>query len=372
MKKYFNDAIIGNDKMVVSLDKRGKFLRLFYQYPDYMQFFNEVDVIFNINGENLRVNDDIDSIYSQEYIDSTNISKTNIVNHRYGIEIEQRDFCMLDESVYVRRYVIKNKGEKSISINPIIHSDAIANFNIDTCGYYKSEALMQYNYKQTAAIFSNIKVDKVRVNNNEKDLNINNAKKEYIGLSHASTLFLSDFSISKDEEKELDIYIYMIDNSDINIVKDLEMQINRIKKLDLDKKENEVKKHDEKFVKKHTKHKLDRLTKKAKDIYTRSILLIDLLTNKETGGISVAVEIDEEKQKSGRYSFSWPRDSYYVLEGLMLLDFDNIIEKYYGKFCKITQSRDGRWEQRFYTDGRLAPSWGYQIDETALVILRSI
>ena len=26
------------------------------------------------------------------------------------------------------------------------------------------------------------------------------------------------------------------------------------------------------------------------------------------------------------------------------------------------------WEQRFYTDGRLAPSWGYQIDETASVI----
>ena len=26
------------------------------------------------------------------------------------------------------------------------------------------------------------------------------------------------------------------------------------------------------------------------------------------------------------------------------------------------------WEQRFYTDGRLAPSWGYQIDETASVV----
>ena len=26
------------------------------------------------------------------------------------------------------------------------------------------------------------------------------------------------------------------------------------------------------------------------------------------------------------------------------------------------------WEQRFYTDGRLAPAWGYQIDETASVV----
>ncbi len=26
------------------------------------------------------------------------------------------------------------------------------------------------------------------------------------------------------------------------------------------------------------------------------------------------------------------------------------------------------WEQRFYTDKRLAPCWGYQIDETASVV----
>ena len=26
------------------------------------------------------------------------------------------------------------------------------------------------------------------------------------------------------------------------------------------------------------------------------------------------------------------------------------------------------WEQRFYTDGKLAPCWGYQIDETASVV----
>ena len=34
----------------------------------------------------------------------------------------------------------------------------------------------------------------------------------------------------------------------------------------------------------------------------------------------------------------------------------------------MTQSKNGMWEQRFYTDGSLAPCWGYQIDETASVI----
>ena len=43
-------------------------------------------------------------------------------------------------------------------------------------------------------------------------------------------------------------------------------------------------------------------------------------------------------------------------------------EKFYKTFCKKTQSKNGMWEQRFYTDGRLAPCWGYQIDETASVV----
>ena len=33
-----------------------------------------------------------------------------------------------------------------------------------------------------------------------------------------------------------------------------------------------------------------------------------------------------------------------------------------------TQSKNGMWEQRFFTDGKLAPCWGYQIDETASVV----
>jgi GH15 family glucan-1,4-alpha-glucosidase len=35
----------------------------------------------------------------------------------------------------------------------------------------------------------------------------------------------------------------------------------------------------------------------------------------------------------------------------------------------MTQSKSGMWEQRFFTDGSLASSWGYQIDETASVII---
>ena len=47
---------------------------------------------------------------------------------------------------------------------------------------------------------------------------------------------------------------------------------------------------------------------------------------------------------------------------------DKETEKFYKVFCKQTQSKNGMWEQRFFTDGKLAPCWGYQVDETASVV----
>ena len=105
-----------------------------------------------------------------------------------------------------------------------------------------------------------------------------------------------------------------------------------------------------------------------RNVYVRSILLFPLLINSETGGISAAIEVDEERNKSGRYSYCWPRDAVFVTKALDILNMKEETTKFYSKFCKETQSKSGMWEQRFYTDGRLAPCWGYQIDETASIV----
>lgn len=74
----------------------------------------------------------------------------------------------------------------------------------------------------------------------------------------------------------------------------------------------------------------------------------------------------------GRYSYCWPRDSIYITKAQDFLKMEKETEKFYKVFCKMTQSKNGMWEQRFFTDGTLAPCWGYQIDETAGVIFRNI
>lgn len=366
--KYFNDAILGNDEIVMSLNKKGKLLRLFYPTPDFRQFFKDVDVLFKINDKEIYdVNDDFTSVYKQYYIENTNIVKTEIINSKYNLKVIQTDFCMLNEAVLVRRYEFENLSDKDLSIRTIVHADAITNENVDTSGYFKNDCLIQYNHTAAATFFSNYPIDKYKVNNMSKDLSLDFENKEYIGLSSASTMFLKPVELKAKEIKEIDIYLHLNDNTKMGVLNDLDNEINRIRKINIVDKENETIKYWEKYVKKYTKHDFKRLTPKMRQIYVRSILLLDLLYNKQTGGVSVAVEVDEAKEQSGRYSFCWPRDAYYVMIAFDILGMHDKTEKYFESFCKITQSRSGRWEQRFYTDGTLAPCWGYQIDETAII-----
>ena len=169
------------------------------------------------------------------------------------------------------------------------------------------------------------------------------------------------------EEKVFNLYIHVNNNQNKNLLNDLDIEIERFRKIDLKKELEDTKKYWRKFLKDHSviEFKND---DKMKKIYDRTILLFPLLINDTTGGISAGVESDEYKTKCGRYSYCWPRDAAFITEAFDEINMTKETDKFYKVFCKMTQSRDGGWEQRFYTDGRLAPCWGYQIDETASVV----
>ena len=48
MEKYFNDAIIGNTKIVASYTKKGELLRLYYQNRDYKQIIDFFNTVFSV------------------------------------------------------------------------------------------------------------------------------------------------------------------------------------------------------------------------------------------------------------------------------------------------------------------------------------
>ena len=193
--------------------------------------------------------------------------------------------------------------------------------------------------------------------------------KDYIGMSNDTSVCYELGVIKPQEKKTLEICIAIGENKNIS---EIEKEIERIKKIDLNKEYTNTKTYWRKYVKTHNglnlKEPRSSYEEKIYDIYKRSILLFPLLTNTETGGIIASAEVDENFSQCGRYAYCWTRDAVFMTKAFDILKMEKELDKFYKIFCKKTQSKNGMWEQRFFTDGKLAPAWGYQIDETASVV----
>ncbi len=373
-EKYFNDAVIGNKQMIVSYSKKGELLRMYYNSPDYKQFIDYLYTGLKINDSALiKLHDDINNTYNQYYTENTNILNTQIKNTYFNLNIVQTDFVPIKNNVLVKKYTFTNENTIDLDVKFLIHSKLLSNDNNFVSGKLIKNGIIQYTHDYTLAIIGKSKkVLSHQINDTFSNIHTGEIQdKDYIGMSHDSSVSYDMSVLKPGETKTIEIFIYINDNNNIYKMDDIEEEIAKLEKIDVNKELANTKKYWENYVKDHTTLELKNSTeyeKRVKKIYNRTILLYPLLTNEKTGGISAAVEIDEHLSKCGRYSYCWPRDAVFITKAMDILNMEKETEKFYKVFCKNTQSKNGMWEQRFYTDGRLAPCWGYQIDETASVI----
>ncbi len=372
MEKYFNDAIIGNENITASLTKNGELLRLLYPYTDYKQFIDFYHIGLKINDSNIvYLHDDINNVYNQYYLEGTNILNTEILNTYFKLKILQTDFVCIKENVLVRRFKFVNENVIDLNLNLLVHSKLITTDNNQVSGLIQNDALLQYMHDYSVCTFSKDKLLSTQINNTKSNIFEGQiGDKDYVGMSTDSSISYDLNILKPNEEKTFELYIYIDDNK--NGLYGIDKTIERIRKIDFKTEQENTKKYWQKYLKSHDGLNLnltDNLrNKKIEEIYNRTILLYPLLTNGETGGISAAVEVDEKLTKCGRYTYCWPRDAVFITNAMDILNMKKEVEKFYKVFCKNTQSRNGIWEQRFFTDGKLAPCWGYQIDETASVV----
>ncbi|MBR3132587.1 MAG: hypothetical protein IKG42_00660 [Clostridia bacterium] len=370
--KYLNDAIIGNRNMTVSFSKNGELLRLFNEAPDYKQFFEFFHTGVKINDSAMvYLHNDINNSFKQYYVENTNILMTEVFNSYFNLKVVQTDFCLVKDDLLVRKFKFINKSNIDLNINFLVYSKLLTNINNDTCGLFKNDCLYQYNHDYTACIFAKEKIDSCQINNAASTIMDGViGDKDYVGMSSDSSIEYNVGVLKPGEEKVFELFVYINNNKEKSLLSELDNEIERFRKIDYKKELDDCKKYWRRYLKNHDKIQIkDRdVNEVVEQIYYRSILLFPLLINENTGGISAGVEVDEEKTKCGRYSYCWARDAAFITEAFDEIGMEKETEKFYKSFCKMTQSKNGMWEQRFYTDGMLAPSWGYQIDETASVV----
>ncbi len=360
MSKYFNNAIIGNSNILVSLNKNGDILRFFAPNIDYKQHIDEHNVALILDSKVFLLNDENTFNHEQFYEENTNILNTRIYNN--DISILQKDYVDINNNIMVRNYKIDKTTYNVENIKLLIYSKLITTSNDYISSWYNEEldALIQYSKDSYFTTFSDSKICNYQINGSKQvfdTLQFN--QKDYVGMSNDSVITYMFNNM------ELNIYMFFRDNMFLtkNIIK-------TIRQIDEKLIYDDTKKYWENIINKI--NVINFQNEKEKQIYIRSVLTLLLYTNDKTGGMIASCEVDEGFTKCGRYSYCWPRDSVYITEGLNKCGLPNISEFFYNKFCQITQNENGMWEQRYYTDGNLAPIWGLQLDETSSVVIGMI
>ena len=373
-RKYLNDAIIVNRKMIASLSSKGELLRLSYPTADYRQFIDYYEMGVKVNDSMLiKLHDDINNTYNQYYSTDTNVLNTEIENTYFKLNMKQEDFVPMKKDVLIRRYTFTNYNKIDLDVKFLINSKLFSNLNNMVGVRICDNAMIQYSHDFAMTTFSNMPIYSYQLNNVEANISsgvIND--KDYIAMSNQSAIAYDLGILKPGETKEFNIYIYINKNYKVDVLDDLIKEIDKIKAYDTLKLITDTKNYWRRYVKKHetikVKYDDELYNAKIQKILRRTILLFPLLVNEETGGIIAALEVDEEKDLCGRYAYCWPRDAVTISQALDMVGMYKDADNFYNIFLRKTQSKNGMWEQRFYTDGRLAPCWGYQIDETASVI----
>ena len=370
--KYLNEAIIGNKNMLATFTSKGEMQRIYFPNKENRQYINFFHTGVKVNNSDLiYLHEDINNVYRQYYDTDTNILNTEVTNTYFNLTIVQTDCILIKENVLLKRYVFLNESKIDLDLEFYIHSELLSDENNHVGCKIIDYGMMQYAHDFNVSTFAKgYNINRHQINGSKENIKRGEIyDKDYIGMSKDSSISYKIGTIKPNDKKVLEICVLIDENKNVS---EMEDEIDRVRRIDFNKEYSNTKSYWRKYVKNHNglnlKEPQNEYDEKIFDIYKRSILLFPLLTNHETGGIIAGAEIDEYFTKCGRYGYCWPRDAVFVTRAMDILKMQKETEKFYKNFCQKTQSKNGMWEQRFYTDGKLAPCWGYQIDETASVV----
>ena len=252
-KKYYNDAVIGNDKIVASFSRTGEMLRLFFPSRDYKQFIDCMHTGVKINDSALiYLHEDINNIYEQYYEEDTNILNTKIKNTYFNLSILQTDFASISKDVLIKKIVFKNENTIDLNVNFLLYSNLLSDYNNMVGTKVEDDIFMQYSHDYTYCIFSKTPILSYRLNNSIEEIKSGILRdKDYIGMANDAALSFDIGLLKPGEQKEFEIFIYINDNSKKYKIDEIIEETEKIRKTDVNKELKNVEKYWKNYVKEH-------------------------------------------------------------------------------------------------------------------------
>ncbi len=365
-KSYFNTLITGNSAMLGCIDNRGELIRLFWPDIDYPQHIEGLMVGITcptlwqgaswLNSDDWKV--------EQQYIQDTNIAVTVYISEYGGLRVTQTDFALPDKAVFTRCYQVENTGASQLTIGFTAYSSSVSSSH-HTAGILFEQilsALIHYKHGYYYSVAADINAQQYELGGDS----LKNARQgqlkgnDIIGMTKEGSLLWEGRLLSVGGEMRFALHICMAHE-----LKPLKALTQEMLNADPWEDLNKTTAFWQMYL--SGARQICTGNEEIDGLYRRSLLVFALMTNKRTGALLAAPEIDEEFTRCGRYAYCWGRDAAFIAAALDKCGLSENVEGFY-RWAAGVQDEDGSWQQRYYMDGNLAPSWGLQVDEGGSII----
>ena len=337
-------ALIGNSSLLVTISERGELERIFWPNVDHGQHLGELRIGLERDAETLWLDDEPCS-WGQTYLGDSSVLRTSAEIR--GATIEVTDLVTPAEPVLARGIRSSAAERLVVRIAPSLDGDERSG-----AGYVDPGSGALVFYLRDVALAVELVAPDTAVTLREsngrepaQDIVVHRAPVEgsITGVLDRDALLLVAFGATPDEAIA---------------------RLRRPAAVGSDVLESERIAYDRETVALAAPSAHDAVTK----LYARSLLVLEQLTDRQTGATIAAPEFDPSFEQSGGYGFVWPRDlGYVVLSFLAARRGDLAVPAL--RWLAREQAPEGLWLQRYWTDGSLAPSWGlHQLDETGMVV----
>jgi len=366
-------AIIGNSKMLASLRDNGEIYRLFWPNIDYGQHLGRFWPGIRITQPGQQ---DFTKWFhfnvwesSQRYLEDTNILETNLSSLSHRLKVLQSDFVLPHLDILTRYYELKNEGEKSENVTFFLY----CTFEIEDSTLYDgayvdflSNSLVFYRRNIYLAIAGSgypLAGYQCGRKGAPSDPFQDASRGALWGtrdniLQSAGSMAWDMGELKPGETKDFSLYLAAGNE---------EEQVRSLLAEASSRKGEQWLEDTRQYWKGWLETGKNLSAESGNPVYRRSLLAMKLMTNKETGASIAAPEFDPCYLASGGYGYCWPRDSVYITAALDESGYHSLARQFY-LFAKSVQDHDGSWQQRYFTDGAVAPGWGKQIDQVGSVL----
>jgi glucoamylase len=338
-------AIIGNGSLLATISARGEIERLFWPNVDHGQHLGQLRLGLERDGRTLWL-DDEPWTWEQSYADGSSVLRTTA--QLDGTAVEVIDLVTPAEPVLVRGIRPSTPERLVVHIAPSLDGDERSGAGYVDPG---SGALVFYlrGVALALGLIAEDATSTLRESNGQEatqDVVVYRAPVEgsLAGLVDGEARVLAAFGATPDEAIA---------------------RLRRPSAVELDVLAGERTAYDRETIAVAAPPSGEN---GVAALYARSLLVLEQLTDRETGATIAAPEFDPTFEQSGGYGFVWPRDLGYVVLSFLAAGRSDLAVPAL-RWLAREQAPEGLWLQRYWTDGSLAPSWGlHQLDETGMVV----